>query len=118
MLCSRCKKRPATIFITTNKDSNKPSQGLCFSCASELGIKPLNNLMSQLGITSEDIEKLSAVYFHWKELLIPGQTVSLTDMHDLIYCLHFDVILEMYLIRKYGFLFGSYYPDNEDFLQI
>ena len=81
--------------------------------AREHAAKPTDVLLSQ-----EDIEKLSAVYFHWKELLIPGQTVSLTDMHDLIYCLHFDVILEMYLIRKYGFLFGSYYPDNEDFLQI
>lgn len=58
MLCSRCKKRPATIFITTNKEADK-SQGLCFQCASELGIKPLNNLMNQLGITSEDIENMS-----------------------------------------------------------
>lgn len=58
MLCSRCKKRPATIFITTNKEADK-SQGLCFQCASELGIKPLNTLMSKLGITNEDIENMS-----------------------------------------------------------
>ena len=79
MLCSRCKKRPATIFITTNKESDK-SQGLCFQCASELGIKPLNNLMSQLGITSEDIENMSEQFDALSEEF--GDEIDPDDMED------------------------------------
>lgn len=39
MLCSRCKKRPAVVFIATNTNSSN-TQGLCLTCAKELGIKP------------------------------------------------------------------------------
>lgn len=59
MLCSRCKKRPATVFVTTNKDDNSQPQGLCIVCAKELGIKPVNDLMEKMGITEEDIDNLS-----------------------------------------------------------
>lgn len=77
--------------------------------AKEHAVKPTDVLLSQ-----EDIEKLTAVYFYWKQLLIPGQRITLTDMHDLIYCLHFDVILEIYLIRKHSRLFGTYFPEDEN----
>ncbi|MDQ5983439.1 MAG: ATP-dependent Clp protease ATP-binding subunit ClpE [Eubacteriales bacterium SKADARSKE-1] len=59
MLCSRCKKRPATVFVTTNKDDNSQPQGLCIVCAKELGIKPVNDLMEKMGITEEDVDNLS-----------------------------------------------------------
>lgn len=55
MLCSKCKKRPAVVFISTNK-SDDSTQGLCIMCAKEMGVKPVTDLMNKMGITDEDLE--------------------------------------------------------------
>ena len=54
MLCSRCKKRPAVMFIAAGKDISNP-QGLCLICAKELGVKPINDIMQEMGISEEDL---------------------------------------------------------------
>jgi ATP-dependent Clp protease ATP-binding subunit ClpA len=59
MMCYRCKKRPATVFITTNKDPEGASpKGLCLVCAKELGIKPVNDIIKRMGITEEEIDDM------------------------------------------------------------
>ncbi len=58
MLCSRCKKRPAMVFITVDKGETAP-QGLCLTCAKELGLKPLDDIMGKMGITEEDVEAMA-----------------------------------------------------------
>lgn len=55
MLCSRCKKRPAVVFMSTGMNADA-SQGLCITCAKELGIKPVTDIMNKMGITDEDID--------------------------------------------------------------
>jgi len=56
MMCSRCGKRPAVIFISRpDNDNNKP-EGLCLTCAKELNIGPVKQLMEQMGITDDDLE--------------------------------------------------------------
>ncbi|MEF2801838.1 MAG: ATP-dependent Clp protease ATP-binding subunit [Acutalibacter sp.] len=55
MLCTRCKKRPAVVFVSNGMDSQNP-QGLCLVCAKELGIKPVNDIMEKMGITDEELE--------------------------------------------------------------
>ena len=47
MLCTRCHKRPATVFVSQTADS-KDIKGYCFVCAKELGIKPVNDLMDNM----------------------------------------------------------------------
>ncbi|NLJ30071.1 MAG: ATP-dependent Clp protease ATP-binding subunit [Clostridiales bacterium] len=59
MMCSRCHKRPAVVFISPTVDS-KESRGLCLVCAKELGIKPVNDLMEKMGITEEQMEAMEA----------------------------------------------------------
>ena len=59
MLCSRCHKRPAVVFIASSVDSSQ-SQGLCLVCAKELGIKPVNDLMEKMGITDEQMEAMES----------------------------------------------------------
>ena len=60
MLCSRCKKRIAVIFLTRMDGSNNPvNEGLCLKCAKELGIKPVCDMMDKMGITDEDAENMS-----------------------------------------------------------
>ena len=51
-MCSRCKKNIAVVFITKIEGPDKTTQeGLCLKCARELGVKPLDNIMEQMGIT-------------------------------------------------------------------
>lgn len=59
MMCSRCHKRPAVVFISPTVNS-KESQGLCLVCAKELGIKPVNDLMEKMGITEEQMEAMES----------------------------------------------------------
>ena len=55
MICSRCGKRPAVVFVSTNHADEQP-KGYCLVCAKELGIKPVEDLMKKMGISSEDLE--------------------------------------------------------------
>ncbi len=57
MFCIRCKKRPAVVFVSTDRDTNSPS-GYCLSCAKELGIKPVNDLMEKMGISEKEINEI------------------------------------------------------------
>ena len=58
LMCSRCHKRPAVVFISQSMDTAN-SQGLCLVCAKELGIKPVNDLMEKMGITEEQLEAMT-----------------------------------------------------------
>ena len=53
-LCSRCNKNMAVIFVTKVENGKETPEGLCFECAKKSGIKPLDNLLNQLGINAED----------------------------------------------------------------
>ncbi|MFA5657750.1 MAG: ATP-dependent Clp protease ATP-binding subunit [Oscillospiraceae bacterium] len=59
MICSRCKKRPAAVFITTMQGNEKKNEGLCLVCAKELGLPQVNEYMKQMGITDDDLEMFS-----------------------------------------------------------
>ncbi len=59
MMCTKCKKRPAVVFVSNPADANS-TQGLCLVCAREMGIKPVNDIMAKMGITSDDdVEAIS-----------------------------------------------------------
>jgi len=59
-VCSRCKKRPAMVFITKIDNGNSVNEGICLSCASELGIRPVNDMLKKMGIDDEAIQNMSA----------------------------------------------------------
>ena len=58
-MCTRCKKRPAVVFVSGSTDAQQ-SQGYCLVCAKELGIKPVNDLMEKMGITEEMMESIES----------------------------------------------------------
>lgn len=59
MLCSRCKKNIATVFLT-RMEANKPIyDGVCFKCAKELGITPVNDLIEKMGIDDNTLENIT-----------------------------------------------------------
>ena len=59
-ICARCKKRPAVVFITRLDNGNSINEGLCLSCASEIGIKPVNDVLRKMGIDEEAVQSMSA----------------------------------------------------------
>ncbi len=59
VLCSRCKKRPAVVFITSMHGNEKKNEGLCMVCAKESNIPQISEYMQQMGITDEDLEQMS-----------------------------------------------------------
>ncbi len=58
MLCTRCGKRPAVVFVSNNNSKDAPTVGYCLTCAKELGIKPVEDLISKMGISDEDLENV------------------------------------------------------------
>ena len=59
MICSRCKKRPAVVFVTRMDNGQSTNEGLCISCAKELGIKPVNDMLEKFGISEDDMEQMN-----------------------------------------------------------
>jgi len=59
MICSRCKKRPAVVFITKVEGNQSTPEGLCINCAKELGIGPVNDILRQMNITDENLEEIN-----------------------------------------------------------
>ena len=58
-LCSRCKKNLAVVFITKMENGQTTNEGLCLKCAKELGIKPVDDMISRMGLSDDDLENLS-----------------------------------------------------------
>ena len=59
VLCSRCHKRPAVIFISKIVDGKTVPEGLCLHCAMEMNIGPIKQMMDSMGITEEDVDSIS-----------------------------------------------------------
>jgi ATP-dependent Clp protease ATP-binding subunit ClpA len=59
MLCSRCKKREAMVFITSMQGNEKRNEGLCLVCARELNVPQIKEYMDQMGVTDDDIEEFA-----------------------------------------------------------
>ena len=71
-LCSRCGKNMAVIFISKIENNETINEGFCIKCAKELHIKPVEDLISKLGVNDEDIENMAG------ELM--GAMSSIEDM--------------------------------------
>ena len=58
-LCSKCKKNLAVVFITKIENGETINEGYCLKCAKELGIKPVDDMISRMGLSDEDLESIS-----------------------------------------------------------
>ena len=76
MLCSRCNKNIAVVFVTKQEGTQTVNEGLCLTCAKELGIKPVEDLMKQMNMNEEDIEQMNE---GMNELLASGNMEELEE---------------------------------------
>ncbi|MBQ6864283.1 MAG: ATP-dependent Clp protease ATP-binding subunit [Clostridia bacterium] len=58
-LCARCKKRPASVFISKIEGDKTTQEGLCIKCAMELNIGPIKDMMNKMGVTEDDLDALN-----------------------------------------------------------
>ena len=58
-LCTRCKKNVAVIFITKIENGVSTNEGLCLKCAKDLGIKQVDDIVRQMGMSDEDLENMT-----------------------------------------------------------
>ena len=58
-LCARCHKNMAVVFINRIENGQSHQEGLCLSCARELHIKPIDDMIAKMGISDEELENLT-----------------------------------------------------------
>ena len=49
----------AVVFITRMDEGESKQEGICIKCAKELGIKPVNDIISKMGLSDEDVDRMS-----------------------------------------------------------
>ncbi len=60
MLCVRCKKNMAVIFINQiDQQGNQKNEGYCLSCAKELNLGPVSEMIKNLGIDPEEFDSMN-----------------------------------------------------------
>ncbi|MBP5231565.1 MAG: ATP-dependent Clp protease ATP-binding subunit, partial [Clostridia bacterium] len=57
--CARCKTRPAVIFVSRETNGKMEQVGYCIRCAKELKLKPIDDILKNMGISDEDLESMS-----------------------------------------------------------
>ena len=58
MYCVRCKKRAAVVFVQRLENGKPIQEGYCLTCAREMHIKPVDDLMKQFGMSDQDLETM------------------------------------------------------------
>ena len=89
MLCTRCGKRTAVVFVSNNQKDSE-TIGYCLTCARELGIKPVDDIMRKMGISDEDLKAMEEQMGSMMENMAEGgdlsemmQGMNLTDAMSL-----------------------------------
>ncbi len=59
IMCCKCNKRPAVVFITSMKGNEKKNEGYCLTCAKASNIPQISEYMEKLGISDEEMEQIS-----------------------------------------------------------
>ena len=59
MICSVCNKNTAVVFLNKFENGKKTVEGLCYNCAKERGINPLEVLAKNANISNDELEDMS-----------------------------------------------------------
>ena len=58
MLCVKCQKRPAVVFVQRLENGKAIQEGYCLTCARAMHIQPVDDLMKQFGMSDQDLESM------------------------------------------------------------
>nr|MBQ5810973.1 ATP-dependent Clp protease ATP-binding subunit [Clostridia bacterium] len=73
VMCARCHKRVAVVFITKLENGETKNEGICLKCAKELGIKPIDDILQKMGISSEDFDRMTEETEEFMQALAPTE---------------------------------------------
>lgn len=59
LLCSKCQKRPAIVFVSGIQGDERRNEGYCLVCAKELNIPQISEYLRSNNISEDDLEKMS-----------------------------------------------------------
>ena len=60
MLCCKCNKNLAVVYVTRMEpDGTSKNEGYCLTCAQELNLGPVNEIMKNMGINAEEMDGLN-----------------------------------------------------------
>ena len=79
MLCTKCKKRPAVVFLSNTANASN-TIGYCLVCAKEMGIKPVTDIMEKMGVSEEDLDMMQD---QMSEFMESGILDDSDDMEDI-----------------------------------
>ena len=57
--CAKCNARPAVIFVSKETNGKVEQVGYCIKCAREMKIKPIDDILRNMGISDEDLDNMS-----------------------------------------------------------
>ncbi|MBR2340658.1 MAG: ATP-dependent Clp protease ATP-binding subunit [Clostridia bacterium] len=58
--CCRCHKRMASVYVSRLENGVMKNEGYCLICAKELGMKPVEEMLSQLGMQEDELDEALA----------------------------------------------------------
>ena len=59
MLCSNCNKNTAVVFINKTENGKSSTEGLCYNCAKQRGINPLDVIVKNANLSQDELEDMS-----------------------------------------------------------
>ena len=101
MTCSKCGKRPAVVFVSQTNAPDSQTLGYCLTCAKELGIKPVEDLIQKMGLSEDDLENVQ----NQMDSLMSGG-----DLSELMQSMNMDDIAQ-----EMSTLQGEAVDDDDDF---
>ncbi|MGN0173449.1 MAG: ATP-dependent Clp protease ATP-binding subunit [Acutalibacteraceae bacterium] len=78
-LCSKCKERPAVVFITRVEGDKSYPEGFCLKCAKELNIGPINDMLKSMNIPDEAMSELNESLSDVMDGIIDEETGQLNE---------------------------------------
>lgn len=70
IMCARCQKRAAVIFMTKLENGKRVNEGICVTCAKELGL-PLDNLLGgmveKMGLSTDQLAEMEQEFTEMME---------------------------------------------------
>ncbi len=76
MVCVKCNKRMAVVFVSKFEDGKTINEGYCLKCARELGIHQVDQIIKNMGISDEDFDNMSDEF----DAMMEGMNVSPDEM--------------------------------------
>ena len=60
MLCCKCNKNLAVVYVTrVDPDGTTKNEGYCLTCAQDLNLGPVNDIMKNMGINPEEMDDIN-----------------------------------------------------------